>query len=182
MPVSFHFVPASKGENGSATSNSDYVANFASVGTLDDTPYLCIPAALEWRKRLTWGEKAGEVAIRAYNRNLARRGGRTVADILGTEVLENEDGTLGDCNMTNIRLPLSDDTLGRLELRSWIMKTMNLEYNIAVYPYMHGAAWWVRLSAQVYMILDDFEVCGRALNKVCARIIRGEGRQIAVTL
>jgi len=41
----------------------------------------------------------------------------------------------------------------------------------------HGALPWVRLSAQVYTDLDDFEYVGQALKEVCEAIERGEHLQ-----
>jgi len=38
----------------------------------------------------------------------------------------------------------------------------------------HAELPWVRLSAQVYTDLDDFEYVGKALKEVCEAIERGE--------
>lgn len=163
----------------------NFVANFASLGTLDDTPYLCVEAALNWRSKLTWNGEAGEEAIMKYTQDLARRGGRVVASILGTEVLENETGTLGDCNLTNIRLPLSTSSLTSggdelAKIAAWIQKTMAFEYLIAVNVFLYSSALiqddavWVRLSSQVYLSLSDFEKAGHALKAVCGRASSGE--------
>ncbi|KAI4738353.1 PLP-dependent transferase [Aureobasidium sp. EXF-12298] len=165
LPTGFNFLKKDQ-----ATQTNKFVANFAAVATSDDTPYLCIPAALEWRKRITWGDKTGEEAIIGYNNDLARRGGRLVAEILGTEVLENEELTLGDCAMTNVRLPFNPE--GRLirDLADRINKTMNLK-NIAVNAYAYEGKFWVRLSAQVYLEMEHFEVAGLALKKIFSRHI-----------
>lgn len=161
----------------------NFVANFASLGTLDDTPYLCVEAALEWRKKLMWNGDVGENAIMTYTRDLARRGGEFVAVLLGTEVLENDTGTLGACNLTNVRLPLpksSEEELTRIG--AWIQKTMTFEYHTAVNVFVfssvtiNNSAVWVRLSSQVYLNLLDFEAAGRALKEVCGRAARGEWR------
>lgn len=181
LPTGFKFFPLSKRkENGE---HGNFVANFASVGTLDDTPYLCIAAALEWRKHLTWGKKKGEEAIVGYIHNLARTGGRTVSAILGTEVLGGEEDTSRGYSMTNVRLPLSmvglraDCPAGSDEISLWIMKIMNLEYHTAVQVFQYADAWWVRLSAQVYLTLRDFERAGLALKETCAKVDRGDWGQ-----
>jgi len=138
------------------------------VATSDDTPYLCIRAALEWRKRITWGDKSGEEAIIQYNNNLAREGGKLVARMLGTEVMENAERTLGDCAMTNVRLPVN--TGGRLirDLEHRINRTLDLK-NIAVNAYAYEGRFWVRLSAQVYLEMKHFETAGLAFQKMFAR-------------
>lgn len=157
-----------------------FAANFASIGTLDDNPYLCIPAALEWRKKITWEGKSGEEAITGYMTSLARRGGQMVAELLKTEVLENAEGTLGDCSMTNIRLPVSinslavDDFAQAERIGQWMMRNMILEHEVAVNIMVYANAWWVRLSAQIYLTMDDFKHAGRMLQQVCLRAEKGE--------
>lgn len=149
-----------------------FVRNFEDLGTLDSTPYLCVQAALDWRSRLTWRGKRGEEAG-PYILDLARKGGKAVAAILGTEVLENEEGTLGNCALTNIRLPLklaesAKKDLTRIqEVSRSIMKAMIVEHQTAVNVYYYAGACWVRLSAQVYLTLEDFEHAGRRLKDLC---------------
>lgn len=170
MPTGFAFLPESQ-----KSGTNNFVANFAAIATTDDTPYLCIPAALEWRKSLAWNDLAGEEAIIRYNMDLARRGGRLVAVVLGTEVLENTEGTLGECAMTNVRLPLTEDILDRPDIgqiTGWIGKVMNLEHDIAVNVFFYAGACWVRLSAQVYLELKHFEAAAAKLQVVCEKAVR----------
>jgi len=58
-----------------------FVKNFSDTGTMDTTPYLCVPAALKWRERIQWGDKQGDEAIKGYIQNLAREGGAIVAKV-----------------------------------------------------------------------------------------------------
>lgn len=148
---------------------NNFVANFAAVATSDDTPYLCISAALKWRKRITWGNKTGEEAIISYNKDLARRGGRLVAEMLDTEVMDNGESTLGDCAMTNVRLPVNTDGPLIRDLAERINKSLNLGQKIAVNAYNYEGQFWVRLSAQVYLEMKHFEAAGFALKRMFAR-------------
>lgn len=170
LPTGFHFVPQPGTPN--------FVANFSSLGTLDDTPYLCTEAALEWRKKLVWKGLRGEDAIMAYTQTLAQEGGRAVADALGTEVLENEHGTLGQCSLTNIRLPLSDaeGVLKLSEIAAWVQRIMTFDHKTAVNVFIYKNGVWVRLSSQVYLTLSDFQTAGFNLRTVCERADRGEWR------
>ncbi|THY01206.1 PLP-dependent transferase [Aureobasidium pullulans] len=174
LPTGFGFV-----KKGPSDKTNNFVANFAAVATSDDTPYLCIPAALAWRKRLTYNEQTGEDAIMSYNKDLARRGGKLVADILGTEVMDNAQGTLGDCAMVNVRLPIDLENVTKEkpnhgdDIASWVNKTMNLQFNIAVNAFVYADELWVRLSAQVYLEMKHFEAAGNALNRVCRRVRLG---------
>jgi selenocysteine lyase/cysteine desulfurase len=159
-----------------------FVRNFSDMGTLDNSSFLCVKAALEWRKRLVWRDIKGEEAIFEYLPHLAREGGKLVAEILGTELLDNKEGTLGRCSLTNVRVPISlrevmggdEGVVGKIE--TWMMTTMTVEYETAVKFFTYDGAWWVRLSAQVYLTVADFEYVARGLKETCERVERGEWR------
>jgi hercynylcysteine S-oxide lyase len=185
LPTSHGFEPLPEYSGGinnplPPTGKSEFVTNFEFVGTLDDSPYFCVPAAMKWRSRLTWKGKEGEDAVLAYCSQQARRSGVIVARILGTEVLENQEGTLGNCNFSNVRLPLSpkeltgDDAAKRAKIGQWIVKTLVSEYKTFIAIIYFGGAWWMRLSAQVYLTDEDWEWAGRVLLKLCARVRKGE--------
>ena len=153
-----------------------FAKNFSDTGTMDNTPYLCVPTALDWRSRLRWGKLRGDDAVKGYLLHLARKGGAAVAEKLGTEVMDNEEGTLGNCALTNVRLPLKVESVtggntAVVEIvTQWLMKTMIEEYQTAVYVYSYGACWWVRLSAQVYLTVEDFEHAAEQLLEACRRV------------
>lgn len=179
VPTGFSFLPL-----GAESSPKAFAANFASVGTLDDNPYLCIPAALTWREKLTWKGLSGEEAIMGYTRDLARRGGQLVAEILQTEILDNEEQTLSDCSLVNVRLPLTaaagEATSGQDisqpdETTVRIMKAMIVDHETAVCIFFYGRAWWARLTAQVYLTLSDFERAGHLLKQVCNEVNNSPG-------
>ncbi|CAN8101798.1 unnamed protein product [Discula destructiva] len=73
------------------TSSEYFVGLFVKVSTNDTTPYVCVPAALQFRRDVCGGEDN----IREYCECLAREGGARMAEMLGTEVLENKSQTLG---------------------------------------------------------------------------------------
>lgn len=157
-----------------------FVASFEFVGTVDNSPYISVPAAIEFRKACTWQGKSGEEAIMAYTLDQARKAGKLVAEILETEVLENEEGTLGNCNLSNVRLPLDfhaisgDDRAKALKVAQWIAKTLVEEYDTFIAIIVHADAWWVRLSAQVYLDMEDWSWAGKTLKEVCERVHKGE--------
>ncbi|KAL7773829.1 hypothetical protein CFE70_003796 [Pyrenophora teres f. teres 0-1] len=159
-----------------------FIANFEFVGTIDNTPYLCVPAALKWRESL-----GGEIAIMSYCHDLARKAGKHVAQVLGTEVLENSTGTLGKCCMSNVQLPISisrvhdvaaqsginKDDAGIL-VRDWMKKLSSDEYSTFIMIQWHAGKWWTRLSAQAYLEMKDFEWAAATLKEMCARVDKGE--------
>lgn len=118
LPTSHGFMPRDAGAaafnplppgNGKST----YIINFEFVGTMDNAPYFCVKDAIRWRRQVL----GGEGSIREYCFELARRGAERIAGILGTTVLTNKSGTLQDCTLFNVRLPLSFDADGRLSGR-----------------------------------------------------------------
>ncbi|KAK1819816.1 hypothetical protein LTR12_005691 [Friedmanniomyces endolithicus] len=185
LPTSHGFIPAPV--EGRVVDNplppsgkSDFVTNFQFVGTMDNSPYLCVAAALEWRGRVTWKGKRGEEAIEAYLLPLAREAGRVVSSALETEVMENAEGTLGKCDFSNVRLPLSyaevagSDRGKTVKIAQWIAKVLVEEYDTFIAIIFYAEAWWVRLSAQVYLTSQDFEWAAGVLKEVCVRVGKGE--------
>lgn len=76
---------------------------FKKVSTIDPTPYVCVQEALKFRELIC----GGEARVREYCEYIAKTGGKRVAEILGTEVMENEARTLQRCCFVNVRLPFS---------------------------------------------------------------------------
>jgi selenocysteine lyase/cysteine desulfurase len=165
-----------------AGSRSAYTSNFEFIGTIDNAPYLCIPAALAWRESI-----GGEDVILKYCQTLARDGAKLVAKELGTEVLENAAGTLGLCMLANVRLPISvakaKDFAAKAgvqeadvggAVRDWMSKTSIDDYGTFIMSLFYGGAWWVRLSAQVYLEMADMEWAAQTLKKLCERVEAGE--------
>lgn len=192
-PTSWGFVPLSAPEAGAAaltgqpnTGKTRFETLFEFVATSDDSPYLCVPEALEFRERVCGGEEN----VYAYLDKLALEGGDVVAEILDTEVLQ-ENGVTGQdsrfrrCSMVNVRLPLKlkvtkegeGDGLSEEEIQSvmrWLGETFVREYGTFVPVFRYGGALWTRLSAQVYLEKKDFEWLGGVLLEVCKRVMRRE--------
>jgi hypothetical protein len=115
--------------------------------------------------------------------HLARRAGEMVSSILKTEILENEEKSLGVCSFSNVRLPLSfeehagSDEKKAVEIGQWIQKTSVTDYNTFIVLIFFGGAWWTRLSAQIYLTEQDFQWAGHVLNELCARVRKGEWKE-----
>lgn len=188
MPTSHGFCPLPN-EGGSInnplppSTKSPFVTNFEFTGTMDNAPYTCVPAALKFRESITWQGKSGEDAIISFSQNQAREAGRLVADILCTEVMENAEGTLTRCNFANVRLPLDFATLAggetqkAVKIAQWISSTLVDEYDTFVAIIFYGGALWARLSAQIYLTMDDWEWGGNVLKQVCQRVDKGEASE-----
>ncbi|KND88219.1 hypothetical protein TOPH_07125 [Tolypocladium ophioglossoides CBS 100239] len=84
------------------SAKSAFVNNFESVGTHKNGPYLSLKGAIAWRRDVLGGEEK----IMAYLCDLNKKGSQYVADIIGTEVLENSKETMTNYAMSNVALPV----------------------------------------------------------------------------
>lgn len=204
------------------SAKSVFVNAFEYVGTLDNSPYLCVKDALEFRERAL----GGEARIQRYMRSLAKEGGAKVSEKLGTWVLGHEHGrwdSFQNCAMVNIAMPLvvvqgtfqgpttaadkKDETqIGRdgaqdtaapvglagpdnrdVQIRPraedvvipgedaeriwlWMTKVLVDDYQTFIPLFYHDGRFWARLSAQVYLDMDDFEWAGETLKVLCERV------------
>lgn len=110
-----------------------------------------------------------------------RKGAKTVASILGTEVLENEEDNLQDCCMSMILLPIGMQGKGgdistaeEPALSVWLNETLIHQYNTFLAITFFQGQFWVRLSAQVYLDHDDFEWAGNVLKDLSQRANKRE--------
>ncbi|TFK49642.1 PLP-dependent transferase [Heliocybe sulcata] len=138
----------------------NFVGQHEWTGTIDFVPYLSIPAALEFRNWI-----GGEHKINEYCHQLALSGGKRLAEILGTSVMDNEKGEL-TANMVNVGLPL-DGVPATLEVDGFLKAQLLLEWNCYAAHYVHGGKWWARCSAQVWSEMSDFEYLGKAFTEIC---------------
>ncbi|KAH8781279.1 pyridoxal phosphate-dependent transferase [Diaporthe sp. PMI_573] len=157
---------------------SNFVQQFEFVGTVDNASLLCIPAALEFRRTVC----GGEAAIMGYCWELARKGGLAAAKVLGTEVMDNEDGTLTrQCSMVMVRLPIEirdtdrviegvapEETAG---VQAWICETLVKKYNTFVAIVWYKGKLWARFSAQIYLDESDFVWGAKVLKEMCETIM-----------
>ncbi|KAF2472996.1 PLP-dependent transferase [Lindgomyces ingoldianus] len=164
------------------SSKSSFVTNFEFVGTIDNAPYLCIPDALKFRSSI-----GGERKIISYNHTLAKSAASHVAEVLGTEVLENATGTLSNCCLSNVRLPLALLSIEKIAVengvqkasvgnfvRDWMSKAVIDDYDTFMAFMFYGGNWWVRFSAQVYLEMSDFAWAAERLKGLCQRVEKGE--------
>ena len=102
-----------------------------------------------------------------------------MADILETDVMERLDSKR--CFFANIRLPVALaspgttlDEKNAMKIAGWIAKKLDEEYDTFLGIYLHAGKLWARLSAQIYIDLDDIEKGAKALKDLCRRAANGE--------
>lgn len=122
-----------------------------------------------------------------YNQALAKHGARRVAERLGTEVLDNETQTLTRCCMANVALPLDKERMYEIgaragleegevgtAIRDWMSRAWIDDYKTFVQSMFYDGRWWVRISGQVYLEIEDYEWAAGVIKEVCARAENGE--------
>jgi hypothetical protein len=116
-------------------------------------------------------------------------GSKKIAEMLGTEIMDNEEGTLTQCCMVNVRLPLKVSHPEKhktapgeyavkpgydVEATDWMLDTLMNEFKTFIAIYYFQDAWWARMSGQIYLDMEDFEWAGRVLKELCERVGKGE--------
>lgn len=121
---------------------------FTAIGTMRIT-VLINGTAFDFRLWL-----GGERRINAYCHNLALTGGRRMAEIFGTRLMDDTpEGTDFTANMVNVQLPLSPLLRETRDIVHWVDgKLLSRKYNVYGLVYQHGRndEWWVRCCAQVW--------------------------------
>ncbi len=131
----------------------------------------------------------GEEAIMKYCYDLAHTGGLRVAQVLGTEIMDNNEHTLIQCCFVNIRLPLAVEEATTPSTSKGVLASVPQAHVSTVTNYLASAAlahstfiafifyrnaWWARFSAQIYLDLDDFDYGGRVLKALCDSVAQRE--------
>ncbi|KAG7087814.1 hypothetical protein E1B28_013754 [Marasmius oreades] len=160
-----------------STLASPFGAEFVWCGSADVALFLSIGAALDFRMSI-----GGEEKIVRYSRDMAVRGSNRLAEILGTEVMKNDDYVSGESTfcMTNVRLPLSSsigngNSNPRDVITAFDDKLLEERKAYATVFY-HNGAWWARPTAQIHNEISDFERFGKILLEVCQEIEEEFGR------
>ncbi|EKM81466.1 hypothetical protein AGABI1DRAFT_105046 [Agaricus bisporus var. burnettii JB137-S8] len=143
----------------------DFLAQFEWNGTIDFIPYLTVGTALDFRAWI-----GGEAKIFEYCHNLAIEGGKRMAEILGTRVMDpNGEFTL---NMVNVELPLPGRILWSSQVKTMLDEKMLNQRNAYSAHFYHNGKWWTRCSAQIYNEVEDFEKLAKIWIEVCDEVTR----------
>ncbi|KAG9224340.1 hypothetical protein CCMSSC00406_0004839 [Pleurotus cornucopiae] len=120
-----------------------FIEQFNWNGTMDFVPFYSVLPALRFREWL-----GGEDKINEYCHDLAIAGGKRLAEVSGTQVLD-PDGSL-TLNMVNVELPLSGEIKWTPEIKNRFSEKLLKEHNVFAATFYHNGKWWARCSAQIY--------------------------------
>jgi isopenicillin-N epimerase len=119
---------------------------FAWTGTRDVTPALAAPAAIAFHRDL------GGEALMTRNTTLARDAAAMLAQRWRTELT----GPLACfAAMATVRLPIADEPSGTRA--NALMRELSERHGIAAAVFALGDALWVRVAAQAYNEMADYE-------------------------
>jgi isopenicillin-N epimerase len=122
------------------------------TGTADPSALLATPAALGFFAERGWPE------VRGHNDELARRGAELAAAQLGTEPPALSPGLAAALRLVPLPAPLAGEAAARdLEQRLFT------GHGVVVPATCHGGWRWLRVSAQLYNTIDDYERLAKAV-------------------
>ena len=155
----------SHGANVVRTDRSRFLLEFDWTGSIDPSPYLCVPDALRFMGTLLPG---GWAELMDRNRRLALDARRSVCDALGAVPPCPDDmiGTLAAIPITDGD-PTPPSPLYADPLQDALLQEYRIE--IPVIPWPAAPKRLVRLSAQVYNCAQDYVRLGDALRNLLQR-------------
>jgi isopenicillin-N epimerase len=133
--------------------NQPFPSNFAWTGTRDPSNWLAIPAAFDFMDGL------GESAVREHNHHLIKDAVGLLAEMWKVRVSTPDWMTAAMTLVPapdGLPYPATDEGRGRLEAN------LKGKHNIVVNPtFAHQGRIWLRISAQIYNDLGDYEKLGK---------------------
>jgi isopenicillin-N epimerase len=121
------------------------------TGTHDPSPLLAAPAALAFFAQAGWQN------VRAHNNELARCGAELVAQSLGSQTGAKADELAAAMQVVQLPRELAETEARALESRLFD------DYRVVVPVTYLGGYRWLRLSAQLYNTIGDYERLAAAL-------------------
>ncbi|KIW98087.1 uncharacterized protein Z519_01671 [Cladophialophora bantiana CBS 173.52] len=180
LPTSHGFQPQRSNEIHDPMPTSEetnpMVKQFEYFGTIDGAPYCCIEEAVRFRNEVC----GGEAAIRTYCTSLAKKAEEVLVEALGTETFDIPE--THRVFFAHVRLPISvGNGAGYDVLPSdvpVVTQFMNKEfaetYRTFFFVLFYRGAWWVRMSATVYVDMEDCKYAAFVLKDLSERICRKE--------
>ncbi|HEY0418875.1 MAG TPA: aminotransferase class V-fold PLP-dependent enzyme, partial [Acetobacteraceae bacterium] len=135
--------------------NKGFLAEFDGTGTRDHSARLSVPAAIDFHLAL------GGPALRARNAALAAEAAAMLAGRLGTET---GTGNAPSGAMAMVRLPIAR-ALAAADVQALRGRFLDAGTDVPLHP--HNGAAWLRISAQAYNDMDDYERLAGIAQRIC---------------
>lgn len=151
----------SHGANSPRTDYSRFQLEFGWTGTHDPTPYLCIPAVLEFMNAQF--PQGGWPAAMARNRALALQARQLLADTLSQPLPCPDEmvGAIAAIPLPPSFGPLQLSPVGIDVLQDWLWEEYRIE--VPIVPWASPLQKFVRISAQLYNHLEHYRYLAMAL-------------------
>ena len=151
-------VTISHGANSPRTDKSRFQLEFDWMGTTDPTAYMCVPQAIAFMGSLLSG---GWDELRMRNHQLVLQGRKVLCEALGMESV-CPSSMIGSMAV----IPLSGTLENRnyMSLHDELFDKFGIE--VQVVPWSEKPGLLVRISAQVYNSLEQYEYLGKALREL----------------
>ncbi|RUR72521.1 aminotransferase class V-fold PLP-dependent enzyme [Chlorogloeopsis fritschii PCC 9212] len=151
----------SHGANSPRTDKSCFQLEFDWMGTDDPTAYMCVPEAIAFLGALLPG---GWDELRQRNHQLVLEARKLLCEAL--EVLPPcPDDTIG--SMAVIPMPAALENRNFISVRDELFDRFNIQVQIV--PWQETPKLLVRISAQIYNTIEEYEYLGRAIAQLLQR-------------
>jgi isopenicillin-N epimerase len=151
----------SHGASFEGTDQEKFEFEFGWPGTQDPTPWLCIPLAIDFLGSLVEG---GWPKIMERNRKLALEGRRILCNALGTT--EPVPDSLVS-SIASVEMP-GEGEVGPMSMEgdpyhNYLLDEFGIQ--VPVFPWRHHGRRYIRISAQLYNSVEEYEFLAECLEK-----------------
>jgi isopenicillin-N epimerase len=151
----------SHGANSPRTDKSRFQLEFDWMGTNDPTAYMCVPEAIAFMGSLLPG---GWDELRQRNHQLALQARQLLCEALDVS-MPCPDEMIG--SMAVVPMPTVLESRNFMSLRDELFDRFGIQ--VQVVPWQEKPKLLVRVSAQIYNTLEQYEYLGKALKELCVK-------------
>lgn len=151
----------SHGANSPRTDKSRFQLEFDWMGTNDPTAYMCVPEVIAFMGSLLPG---GWDELRQRNHQLALQARQLLCEMLNVSK-PCPDEMIG--SMAVVPMPTVLESRNFMSLRDELFDRFGIQ--VQVVPWQEKPKLLVRVSAQIYNTLEQYEYLGKALKELCLK-------------
>ncbi|PVU99635.1 hypothetical protein BB559_000526 [Furculomyces boomerangus] len=144
---------------------------FFTQGTSDYSAFLSVNAAADFVEAV-----GGIRKVKEYCHNLAIEGKNLMESKYGMAPMTRDEKQIP--NMINCKLPLQFGNPIHDKVGGRLSEVLLTKKNSSGFVYAHNGAWWIRLYAQIYLDLHDFDKFGKVLTETIEEEITAETENI----